>query len=73
MRSRTISRKAGDVNIARLRTFIGIVKVEGMSKVIIFGGFGEKDPVEEWNDEEEIWEISTNFSLPQRDGNFAHC
>ena len=57
----------------RVRPNIGIVKVDGKSKVIIFRAFEDGQPVEEWNDEEEIWEILTNFSLPQRDGNFAHC
>ena len=31
------------------------------------------NPVEEWNDEEEIWRVSTNLNFAKRAKFFAHC
>ena len=68
--SEIISRKVGDINFPRRSPALGILKIDGKSKVILFGG-GEL--VEEWDDEKEIWEISTNFIFKERFDFFAHC
>ena len=68
--SQTISRKVGDINFPRNNPAMGIVKVDGKSKVILFGG---GQPVEEWDDKEEIWRVSTNLNSTKRAKFFAHC
>ena len=70
IKGKPISRKVGNINFPRKNPSMGIVKVDGKSKVILFGG-GE--PVEEWDDEEEIWRVSQNFSFTKRIDYFAHC
>ena len=68
--SQTISRKVGDINFPRHNPAMGIVKVDGKSKVILFGG---GQPVEEWDDDEEVWKVSTNLNSTKRAKFFAHC
>ena len=68
--SEIISRKVGDISFPRRNPALGIVKIDGNSKVILFGG---GQPVEEWDDEEEMWRVSKNFSFTKRIDFFAHC
>ena len=49
---------------------MGIVRVEGIPKLIIFG---TKAPVEEWNEDLNKWEISTEFQFTNKTEHFAVC
>ena len=51
-----------DLNVARLMHGMGTMQVGGVSKLVVFGGVGERgillDSIEEWDEKEEKWKIS---------------
>ena len=49
---------------------LGIVRNQGVPKLIAFGGAKE---IEEWNDEEEKWDISKYLSMPEARSSFGYC
>ena len=65
--SNGVSRRVGDLNEARTLHGMGILKINGNSKLVVFGGEtiddnGDVialDSVEEWDDESESWKISS--------------
>ena len=80
-----VLRKGGDLNCKkRVCQKMGIVRMSGTPKLVIFGTTQEFDhcyryienqkmPVEEWNDELEQWEICAELEFPSRRRNFALC
>ena len=49
---------------------LGIVRNQGVPKLIAFGGAKE---IEEWNDEDEKWDISKDLSMPEARSSFGYC
>ena len=76
-----VFRRGGDLNCKeRVCQKMGIVHLRGNPKLVIFGtsdkfehGWDQKMPVEEWNDELEQWEISTDLEFPSCRRDFALC
>ena len=76
-----VFRKVGDLNCKeRDCQKMGIVCLKGIKKLVIFGAIShlehewdQKMPVEEWNDELEQWEISTDLEFPSCRRGFAIC
>ena len=63
-------RKGGNLNGKLGGRRMGIVRVEGIPKLIIFG---TKAPIEEWNEDLNKWEISTEFQFTSKTEHFAVC
>ena len=76
-----VFRKGGDLNCKkRVCQKMGIVCLKGIKKLVIFGDtshleheWDQKMPVEEWNDELEQWQISTDLEFPSCRRGFAIC
>ena len=53
------SRKVGDLNIQRYRHGMGIVDINGKSKLIVFGGYDDSylNSIEEWDEDTETWSL----------------
>ena len=49
---------------------LGIVRYQGVPKLISFGG---ATAIEEWNDEEDKWDVSTDFSMTKARSCFGYC
>ena len=57
-----VSKRAGDLNIQRVAQGMGIVDINGKSKLIVFGGTDgevDLDSIEEWDEDTETWTMST--------------
>ena len=72
-------RLAGNLNFARRGHGMGIINVNGESKLIAFGGRGffnnivtYLSSVEEWNTETESWTVS-NLTLSEPRWSFSYC
>ena len=76
--SRGISHRASDLNVARMGHGMGIIIFNGRTKLIAFGGLNSKqrpiylDSVEEWDDKNEIWIMST-LKLSEGRSDFGFC
>ena len=76
-----VFKRGGDLNSKkRVCQKMGIVSLRGTQKLVIFGTtshfeheWDQKMPVEEWNDELEQWEISTELEFPSCRRGFAVC
>ena len=68
------SKTAGNLNVARHSHGMGIVDINGKSKLIVFGGTNEYylDSIEEWDEDTETWSLST-MKLSEAKKQFAYC
>ena len=69
------SKKAGDLNVQRYGHGMGIVDINGKSKLIVFGGNNESsylDSIEEWDEDTETWLMST-MKLSEAKQAFGYC
>ena len=56
---------------------MGIVDINGISKLIVFGGTGDNwksslDSIEEWDDDKKTWSLTT-IKLFKARCNFGYC
>ena len=65
-----ILKKGGNLNGKAKCRRMGIVRIDGISKLIMFG---TKAPVEQWNEDLNKWEISEEFQFSSQSENFAVC
>ena len=76
--SKGTSRAASNLNVARMSHGMGIIILNGYSTLIAFGGKNSRekdkylDSIEEWNDMEETWTLST-LKLSEGRAGFAYC
>ena len=76
--SKGTSRAAANLNVARMGHGMGIINLNGYSTLVAFGGENCKirgkylDSVEEWNDMEETWTLST-LKLSEGRSDFGYC
>ena len=70
------SKFAGNLNIARYWHGMGIVDINGQSKLVVFGGlttdYSELDSIEEWDEDTESWTMSS-MKLSKPNALFAYC
>ena len=67
-------KKAGDLNVQRSHHGMGIVDINGKSKLIVFGGWNGShlDSIEEWDEVTETWSMS-NMKLSEPKNRFGYC
>ena len=72
-------RRGGDLNFARRESWqgMGLIRIKGKQKLIIFSNSTPKLPIEMWNEEKEIWEVSEDLQFPGGNpchfGYFGYC
>ena len=73
-----IVRQGGNLNVGRTGHGMGILKMEGIPKLVVFGGFSYQTQthtsiVEEWNDDTETWHVVEGIELSVPLYKFGYC
>ena len=65
-----------DLNVPRHMHGMGIIRVGGVPKLIVFGGVGNDknklDSIEEWDEEQQQWKMST-MKMSEPNACFSYC
>ena len=73
-----IVRQGGNLNVGRGGHGMGILRIKGISKLVVFGGYSAQTQthttiVEMWNDDTETWHIAEDIKSSECLYKFGYC